>query len=171
MDAAHFDQLILRLTRARNRRSLLSLLAAMGLTGLLARDVAAACRKNGRRCTTGLACCSGRCVRKRGTNTRFCRQAPDQGTCTTEADACVAVAAACDSGGIGNCACWVTHQGYSVCANNFFDECVACESHADCEQRAGGQVGDRCVRCRNCSATSDWGCVRKCPDPAWPRAG
>jgi hypothetical protein len=173
MDAAHFDRLVLTLTRARTRRSLLSLLGGLGLTGLPARDVAGQmCLANGQRCGGGRGpCCSGRCVRKRGTTKRFCRQAPGQGNCTIENDACDATTTPLDCSASSNvhCLCYVTTRGHSFCSlGGATFTCFACETNADCEQRpAFGQPGDRCVQCPGCGGTSSGrGCVHECPTPA-----
>jgi hypothetical protein len=171
MDAERFDRLLLALTRARTRRSVLGLLAALGLTGLVARDVVAQdCAANGTHCGRAgdLPCCSGWCKRKRGTSKRFCRQAPGQGICTIEADTCVTGSPNCDAASSGSCHCWVTSRGFSVCATSSSPDCLACESHADCEKRPGvGQPGDRCVVCQVlCAGTNNRGCVHRCPNPA-----
>jgi hypothetical protein len=173
MYAAHFDCLVLTLTRARTRRSVLGLLAALGLTGLVARDTAAqTCLANGQRCGGGRGtCCSGRCVRKRGTNRKFCRPAPNQGTCTIENDVCdpSTTPLDCSATSSAQCLCYMTTRGYSFCAvGGASFTCFACETNADCEQRpAFGQPGDRCVQCPGCGGTpSGRGCVHECPTPA-----
>jgi hypothetical protein len=171
MDAAHFDRLVLTLTRARTRRSVLGLLGGLGVTGLLARDaVGQMCLANGQRCGGGRGtCCSGRCVRKRGTNRKFCRKAPDQSICTIESNVCAISSPPCNATGGVACACFVTTRGFSVCADiSGNPACLNCTSDADCVNRdPGGQAGDRCVQCSGaCPETNNRACIRKCPDPA-----
>ena len=167
MDAEHFDRLVLTLTRARTRRSVLGLLAALGLTRLVARDVAAACLANGRRCLRTTDCCSGWCKRKRGTFKKFCRQAPEQGICTIESNSCTIGSPYCDVDRSGTCACFVTTRGFSFCGRGVID-CFACATNADCEQRTG-EAGARCVPCSGaCAHINERACIRKCPDPAIP---
>ena len=67
MNTKQFDRFAVALSRRTPRRSLLSLLAALGLTGLVVGEVAAqACLADGERCgrATDPACCSGWCKRK-----------------------------------------------------------------------------------------------------------
>jgi hypothetical protein len=169
MDAARFDRLVLTLTRASTRRSALGLLGALGLTRLLSEEVRAThtpggCRHNGERCARGDQCCSGRCVRKPRTNTRFCRKAPGQGICTIETDGCLGTGGfPCNDPSFGSCRCVVTRRGYSLCAET---TCFACETTAECVGRAGGQQGDQCIACEDCGATAGRACVRRCPNPA-----
>jgi hypothetical protein len=173
LDAERFDRLLLTLSRARSRRSVLGLLGAVVLTGLVARDVAGqTCLANGTRCGRAgdLPCCSGWCKRKRGTTKKFCRQAPGQGNCTIEANICAGSLSFCHDGSGIDCRCLVTTRGFSFCGVDGDPDCFACATDADCEQRPGGQAGDRCVRCPSVcdTTTNDRGCVRMCPNPAIP---
>jgi hypothetical protein len=165
MDADRFDRLVLTLTRASTRRSVLGVLSALGLTGLAARDVAAVpCLVNGRRCLQGSACCSGRCQLKRGTTKKFCRRAPGQGICTIENNYCVNGSPVCESTGV-SCRCFVTTRGFSYCGAAAY-VCRKCTTDASCQQRAGGNPGDRCVRCATCPQTNNRACASACPDRA-----
>jgi hypothetical protein len=175
LDAERFDRLLLTLTRARSRRSVLGLLGALGLTAVASEETRAThtpgdCRHNGVRCTAGTQCCSGRCVRKRGTTKKFCRQAPDQGICTIEDNICGTRTTACDAAGTAACVCFVTSRGFSFCGSLTGTTCVNCTSDAECVNRAGvGQAGDRCVPANPptcCTGVSERLCVHACPDPA-----
>lgn len=168
MDADRFDRLTVSLTRT--RRSLLGLLSALGVTGLLSEEVLAACAENGTRC--GRAgdepCCSGRCVRKRGTRKKFCRQAPGQGICTVESPTiCAGGVTYCHEPDTNElCTCFVTSRGYSFCGGDGGD-CFACETDTNCEPRVGGRRGDRCIECAGCgTAFNNRACYSKCPNPA-----
>lgn len=171
MDADRFDRLIITFGHWIPRRSVLRLLVALGLTGLGVRDVAAACLLNGKRCGGGRGtCCSGRCVRKRGTTRKSCRQARGQGICTIEDNVCVTGSSASCGGGFA-CICLVTSRGFSFCAQNAAFDSSNCTSDADCVNRPEGQAGDRCVQAgRRCCPGPDVDrmCVHKCPDPAQP---
>jgi hypothetical protein len=166
MEPQRFDRLVLALTQSRTRRSLLGLLGALGLTALVRDEVLAACAANGTRCgrVGDLACCSGRCVRKSGTNKKFCRAAPGQGICTIESNSCGGTVTLCTGGGI-SCECYVTSRGFSFCGA-IGGPCFACETDAACERRVGGQPGDRCVPCASCgTGNNNRACVSKCPNP------
>ena len=171
MDADRFDRLVITFDRRTPRRTVLGLLGALGLTRLVARDVAAqSCAVNGTRCgrATDPECCSGWCKRKRGTNKKFCRQAPGQGICTIDFNACTLVGQNCNADGSVICQCFVTTQGYSFCGKSTI-ACFDCASDAACEQRSGGHPGDRCVVCTSCPATTnDRACVPACPNRAKP---
>ena len=173
MDTEQFDRFAVALSRRTPRRSFLSLLAALGVTGLVVKDVAAEeCLAAGARCgrATDPPCCSGWCKRKHGSRKKVCKAAPDQGTCSVLMDFCA------DNGGVPcdtgsqSCVCYVSSRGYSVCAQSP-GECYACETDADCEQRPGvGQPGDHCIQCADCAPvdTNNRACMRSCPDPATP---
>ena len=172
MDPQRFDRLAITLTHARTRRSLLGLLGALGLTALANAEARAThtpgdCRHNGVRCTAGTQCCSGRCVRKPGTTKNFCRQAPSQGICTIESNVCAdGGGGACGDAGAGSaCSCFVTTRGHSFCGG--VGRCFACKADTQCENREGGQRGDRCVQGPDCcGSTNNRVCVPKCPNPA-----
>jgi hypothetical protein len=164
MDPIRFDRLTMILSHRSTRRTALGLLAALGLTGLV-REEAAACSGNTTRCgrATDLECCSGRCVRKRGTRKRYCRQAPDQGICTINQNVCQSAASTlCSSVDIG-CQCRRTTQGYSFCGGG--STCFNCETDADCEKRVGGHGGDRCVQCSGCTSSNGRSCTFPCAVP------
>jgi len=170
MDAERFDRLALSLRRARTRRSVVALLAGLGLTRRVTR-AASVCQENGARCgrATDHICCSGRCVRKHGTHKKFCRRVPSQGICTFASNACVAggVITGCAKGGGSECQCYVTSDGFSFCGDTTGSACFTCETNADCEQRFGGKPGDRCVQCPICGPSpDDRACFSKCPNPA-----
>ena len=177
MDAERFDDLTRRLATAASRRRLLKGMAAGLVAGALggrggpaaAQDVCTL-KANGERCAGGGECCSGRCVRKRGTNKKFCRRAPGQGICTVANDICVSGTPHCNAAGSATtCLCYVTSRGWSFCGADFDlpEDCFACANDADCEERDGGLPGDRCVRCLdNCPLTGDRACARPCPDRA-----
>ena len=171
MDPTRFDRLTMMLSQRSTRRTALGLLAALGLTGLVREEAAAACQGGTGRCgrATDLECCSGRCVRKRGTRKRFCRPAPDQGICTINQNVCESVAGTlCSSEDFG-CACRRTTQGYSFCGGG--SNCFNCETDADCEKRVGGHRGDRCVQCSsnlNCASTNGRACTFPCAAPTTP---
>jgi hypothetical protein len=168
MDPTRFDRLTMILSHRRTRRTVLGLLAALGLTGLVRQEVAAACQGGtGGRCgrATDLECCSGRCVRKRGTRKRYCRQAPGQGICTIHQDRCQSLGSTNCAAGADRCLCHWTTQGYSFCGGGYV--CVdQCETNADCEKRDGGHRGDRCVAAPGCCPGSSRACARPCPNPA-----
>jgi hypothetical protein len=163
MDPTRFDRLTMILSQRTTRRTALGLLAALGLTGL-GRQAAAACSGSSTRCgrATDPECCSGRCVRKRGTNKRFCRQAPGQGICDIDQGLCglgrsISCGAAAD-----RCVCQRTTQGYSFCSGGRI--CVDhCETNADCEKRDGGRRGDRCIVAPQCCSVSSRACALPCP--------
>ena len=169
MDADRFDRLTVAVAHRATRRSALALAAAAGLSALLVEEALAACAAIGTRCGRAgdLTCCSGRCVRKSGTNKKFCRRAPGQSICTIENNVCVNQPPNChEIGSPSNCVCWVTSRGFSFCGGNQLT-CFGCETNADCEKRPEvGQPGDRCVQCASCDAVNNRGCVRKCPNPA-----
>jgi hypothetical protein len=151
MDPTRFDRLTMTLSQPRTRRTALGLLAALGLTGLVRQEAAAACQGGTGRCgrATDLECCSGRCVRKRGTRKKFCRQAPGQGICDIHQDLCGLGRSISCGADADRCVCQRTTQGYSFCAGGRI--CVAqCETNADCEKRAGGHRGDRCIVAPEC---------------------
>ena len=171
MDSTRFDRFTVVVGQKATRRAALGLLAASGLTGLVTRDVTAQqCLANGHRCgrATDPPCCSGRCVHKRGTHKRFCRQAPGQGVCGITVGVCFNGSDPCNANGSSTCLCWVTSRGYSFCGDEVKD-CFACETNADCEQRpAVGKAGDRCVQCPTCPDPTANGraCVHPCANPA-----
>ena len=106
MDPAHFDRLAIAVGQRLSRRVAISLLAALGLTGLGSQGAGAQLGGlvNGQPCTSGDQCASGRCVRKQGTRKKFCRQAPGQGICSIEFNACeTAGALNCGDAGGGDC--------------------------------------------------------------------
>jgi hypothetical protein len=167
MDTEQFDRFVVALSRRTQRRSVLSLFTALGITGLMGGQVAAqTCLANGARCgrATDPTCCSGWCKRKHGSRKRFCKAAPDQGTCTIASNWCAATGSQpCDADGV-SCLCYVSSRGYSVCAR-YPEDCYACETDADCEKRPGvGQPGDHCVQCADCAGagTNNRACVRRC---------
>jgi hypothetical protein len=166
MDPTRFDRLAMTLSQRTTRRTAVGLLAALGLAGLLRVEAAAACiSRTGARCgrENDLECCSGRCVRKRGTGKKFCRPAPGQGICTINQDVCQSLAGtSCSSEDVG-CACRRTTQGYSFCGGG--STCFNCETDADCEKRIGGHRGDRCVQCSNCTASNGRSCTFPCAAP------
>jgi hypothetical protein len=96
MDTEQFDRFAVTLSRRTPRRAFLNLLAALGLTGLAAREAAAedVCLGNGEQCghATDPACCSGLCKRKHGSRKKVCKVAPDQGTCDVDHNDCEATA-------------------------------------------------------------------------------
>ena len=182
MDGERFDVLTRRLGATGSRRQLLrgvlgaALGAALGVAGV--REAAAACLENGERCGRegDDQCCSGLCKRKRGTNKKFCRQAPGQGTCTIEQNRCTqgdVAAVKCGASGT-DCNCYVTAKGTSFCGAAK-TSCFACVTNAACEDRppnpsvpgdSGGQRGDVCVLCIGCGAAGGRGCVQPCANPA-----
>jgi hypothetical protein len=175
MDADRFDRLAITFGHRLPRRSVVRLLAALGLTGLGVRDVAAVCLANGLRCGGGRGtCCSGRCVRKGSTRKKFCRAAPDQGICTTDSDYCETLETSCGDGSGTPCLCFMTLRGESFCASFNSDvTCVSCKTNAECEQLiVGGQrvgkKGDRCLQCSICTLSGGRACVHQCPNPATP---
>jgi hypothetical protein len=132
-------------------------------------------KANGKRCASGAECCSGRCVKKRGTTKRFCRKAPGQATCTVVENICETQSLACNSPGTPQCVCYVAKDGFSFCGRNpeqTPERCFICDSDADCETRDGGQAGDRCVYCSGTCTNNPIGnadgtaCISRCPNPA-----
>jgi hypothetical protein len=168
MDPAHFDRLAITVGQRITRRSALSLVTALGFTGIRSQGAGAQLGGlvNGEPCSKGFECASGFCRRKKGTNKRFCRQAKGQGICSTEFNACEAggnLVCGTATGG-GDCNCYVTGSGYSFCGVE--DTCFACQTNSDCEQRPGvGQKGNRCVVCAGCTGNFfGRACVRTCPN-------
>src|SRR5215213_2217254 len=142
MNPTSFDHLVIVLGRRIPRRSLVGLLGALGLTGLVASDVAAACLKNGQRCGGARGtCCSGLCKHKRGTHKKFCRQAANQGECTVEENECNGGSLSCGTNNDGgNCVCYETTTGRSFCgAQSGVANPVHCDCTSDtqCVQRIG----------------------------------
>jgi hypothetical protein len=99
MDSTRFDHLAIAVGQRSTRRYALGLLAAVGLTGLLSEDAAAACLASGARCGGGRgSCCSGLCKGPKGKKTCRCPQRTccqcDTGSVpcafVTDFDACVA---------------------------------------------------------------------------------
>jgi hypothetical protein len=166
MNPTRVDRLAMILSQRTTRRTALGLLAALGLTGLVREAAAAACQGGtGGRCgrPTDLACCSGRCVRKRGTRKKVCRKAPSQGICTIQQDVCTSGSPNCATGA-DRCLCRVTTQGHSFCAGGHV--CVTCETNADCETRDGGRRGHRCTACAACPDSNGRACAFPCQHPA-----
>ena len=165
MDPTRFDRLTMILSQRTTRRTALGLLAALGLTGLVRQEAAAACPSG--RCgrATDLECCSGRCVRKRGTRKRFCRQAPGQGICNIHEAFCGLGRSINCGTDPDRCLCQRTTQGYSFCGGGRV--CVDnCETNADCEKRDGGRRGERCVVAPLCCPDSSRACVFPCSSTA-----
>jgi hypothetical protein len=163
MDAIRFDRLTATFARHATRRTALALLSGLGLSGLLIQDAQAACAANGLRCgrSGDLDCCSGKCVRKRGTRRKFCRAAADQGTCTIEQNGCGG-SAICN--GDSTCACYITRSGASFCgaavgAGGNWD-CVVCKLDRDCQSVTG--KGLRCIRCDATCEPGLWLCAAPC---------
>jgi hypothetical protein len=75
MNPTRFDRLAVTVGQRATRRSVLGLLAAVGLTGLVEEDAAAACLVTGQRCGGNRPrCCSGVCKGPRGKKTCRCPQ-------------------------------------------------------------------------------------------------
>ena len=167
MDADRFDAVARSFSRRAGVRGLAAV--ALGVVGTQ-RAGAQTCTTNGLPCTDGEQCCSGRCKRKRGSRKKFCRAAPDQGTCTIEDDTCDGGSSACDAAGTSSCICHVTSGGFSFCGATSSGTCFTCTSDRGCARRPGvGQRGDRCVQCpSSCSETNHRMCVHKCSNPATP---
>jgi hypothetical protein len=177
MDAQSFDELTRGMARP-TRRATLRLLAGAALVPLLPAETGGAlagapvptCVPDGARCgkATDLTCCSGLCKRKKHSRKRACKPAPDQGVCTTLANRCTGDTTVCGTGLGGDCRCYVSLAGLSVCGNEQYycpsgDRCV---KDADCHpvsgfgsycvQGGGGCPGDSC---------SDSFCVPSCDQP------
>ena len=169
MDGRRFDGFTRGLASATGRRQVIKGIAGSAVAGALAlvglREAAAdhgLCRHDGERCVTGSECCSGRCVKKKGTTKRFCRPAPGQGTCTTEQDACRGTSAICNND--PNCNCQVRRNGFSVCAKK--GACAPCVTDQDCRDTPGFGPKAMCVRCQVCPAEGYTGCADPCPTTA-----
>jgi len=172
MDAEHFDRFVVTVGQRMPRRSVLGLLGAFGLAGFRSAEAVGACAVNGIRCGRAgdRPCCSGRCVRKRGTHKRFCRRVPGQSICTILSNSCASTnpnIINCDeTAGVNRCQCYVTSAGFSFCGR-VPDACFACETNTDCEKRGAGSPGARCVACEHCGGlTNNRACVAPCPNPA-----
>jgi hypothetical protein len=168
MDAAQFDRLALSLTRPSTRRSIVAVLGALGLTGLLARD-AAACGAIADRCgrPTDPECSSGRCVRKRNSYKRFCRPATGQGICTIDSDSCASSSSSC---GTPNCACFRRQNGASVCAGGdtfcgFAGNCTDTKCRELLHNKKAFCAMSQVDAC--CSGVTGV-CVLPCPEPDLP---
>ena len=159
METTRFDRLAITVGQRATRRAMVSLIAALGLAGLVREEVAAACLDNDQRCggTRG-TCCSGRCVRKSGTRKKFCKPAAGQGTCTVEQDRCVTFTGTCN--GNADCSCAITRRGQSFCRG--IGLCTRCKGDAKCVRLMGS--GSKCVRCPTCGGGAlDTSCSRPCP--------
>ena len=173
MDIVRFDALTRSLGATGSRRAILRAVAAgivAGSLGWRGEPAAAAT------CTLKASgeCCSGRCKRKRGTSKRFCRQAPGQGICTVADNVCDSQSNGCGRPATPQCECYLTESGFSFCGafpEQTPDRCFICNSNSDCEKRAGGKAGDRCVYCigtctNNPSGnTNGTACISRCPNP------
>jgi hypothetical protein len=171
MDAERFDRMTKALPRGRDRRtvlrrtggvlaSVLGLPGAPGVTDLAVRDVAAqtTCLVFGSRCgrETDPPCCSGRCVRKRGTHKKFCRKPKDcpETRCKNYSVDGVRFVP-CDIGPGTGCMCVLTVEGCRAC----IDENVcgpACVSTADCGSFDPGAV---------CQMANSGDCLQACMKP------
>jgi hypothetical protein len=162
MDPTRFDRLAVAVGQRTSRRAALGLSAALGLAGLGREGVAAACLANGVRCGAGRGrCCSGWCRRKAGTDRKFCRAAPDQGTCTIETNACGSSGTrSCSSS--KPCFCYVTPAGRSFCGGNTCFE-KDCSSDADCVEDHG--AGAICLPAGTGCCGGNKGCIPACSDP------
>jgi hypothetical protein len=181
MDGTSFDTLTRQLIATRSRRAAVRAVAAglvvggLGWRGEAALATPCTLNPNGDRCTSNGQCCSGHCVRKKGTHKRFCRKAPGQGICTVTENQCSGGSIACNSLGTPQCVCWVSESGFSFCGAlpaDLLDHCFICNSDADCQERPGAQAGDRCVYCAISCTDQPTGnsngtaCISKCPNPA-----
>lgn len=97
MDGRRFDQLTRSVSTTRNRRQVVTLLAAGAAGGLLglfrvAETGAKTCREDGVNCTKGEQCCSGVCSDTDGAKHRVCGCLDDQKLCGT---ACIPDDACC----------------------------------------------------------------------------
>ena len=151
MDGNRFDDATRALAAAgtTSRRQALRLLAGSALGGVLVLlgrgEAAAACQANGTRCKEGKQCCSGRCVRKPGTDKKVCRRAIGQSICTIENDSCGATQKDCAEPGSGDsCLCYVTTRGVSVCASSASTR--TCSTDLECAEEFD-VPGARCIRC------------------------
>jgi len=163
MDPTRFDRLAIVVGQRTTRRAALGLLAAIGLTGLVHEEAAAACLANGVRCGAGRGrCCSGWCKRKAGTSRKFCKAAPNQGICTIESNRCNFSGIVCSKSD-NTCSCYVTPAGRSFCGSN---GCFSqdCSSDADCEPNHG--VGAICIPAGTACCGGTKGCIAACSDPA-----
>jgi hypothetical protein len=164
MDSERFDRLALALTRPSTRRTIMAFLCGLGLTGLLTRD-AAACDANTVRCASNADCCSGRCVRKRGTDRKFCRPAVSQGVCTIDSNYCASEAGT-SSCGSPDCNCYRRQNGASVCATvsncAFSGNCT----NAKCRALLGNEKAFCAMsQIDGCCNGVTGACVLPCPGP------
>jgi hypothetical protein len=177
VDAKRFDHMTKALTRGRDRRTVLSrtggvlasVLVLLGAPGLLrpaVRDVAAqtTCLVFGSRCGREFdpPCCSGRCVRKRGTNKKFCRRPKDcpETRCKNHM-VCGVKSVHCDVGPGTGCSCVLSVEGCRAC----IDENVCgpgCTSSAECVALEGYGPGAVCQHPDSgcCGRT----CLKPCPE-------
>lgn len=153
MDAQSFDDLA-RGTAGPTRRVTLRLLAGAALAPLwpaASGDVLAVtstCAFEGSRCgrASDLPCCSGICKRKKHSRKRVCQVAPHQGICTVLENRCTGDSTVCGEGASGNCRCYVSTNGVSVCGNDqyFCPAGESCVRDADCLNVTGN--GSYCVQ-------------------------
>ena len=165
MDQDRFDRIAKSLAAPGSRRRVLGGLlgAALGLTGLVREEVAAACLENGVRCGAGRGrCCSGRCKLKAGTRRKFCKAAPNQGICTIETNTCDSSSGTRHCSPSMDCICYVTPTGRSFCGSN---TCFVqnCSSNADCVKDHG--EGAICWTAGTGCCGGDKGCIPACSDP------
>jgi hypothetical protein len=175
MDHDRIDRLARRVHQVRTRRAtvLLTVGALTAAANLRPVQAVETCAHVGAGCGRAgdLICCSGVCKPKKHTPKRACRRAPHDGICTILENRCAGDSTACGTGISGDCRCYVTTAGQSLCGNNQY-ACLAvgpCASDADCA--AAGLAGATCVQgggaCRDTpgDACSVSFCVDPCDHP------
>jgi len=191
VDAGRFDALLRTLSAVPTRRAALRALAgatvaALGHAALghaagreVTGELVTECSPNGTRCgrISDLSCCSGRCVRKRGTRKKVCKQAPEQGICDIKFDACVGETGStkdCGTLGGDDCKCTITASGYSRCTDFAAGSlnCMACTTDRECVDYAEENLHPRantwkCISCTECPGTGA-ACAASCPTPCQP---
>ena len=65
MHSQRFDAITKRLVSRSNRRTVLGVLAALGITGLVREEAGAVCASPGEACRSNDSCCSGVCGKKK----------------------------------------------------------------------------------------------------------
>ena len=162
MDGERFDTLVQRLSRPRDRRSALGVLAGMGLGGflafsppVLAKKKRNKCKGNTRKCgkrcipkseccggcANGLTCCDGACVdlSTSRANCGVCGNACVSGPCVGGFCRC-GLGVTCPE----DCGCGLRIEGDLVCTGS--PTAVTCDSSSDCpplsacQQTGGGPI-------------------------------
>src|SRR4051794_9188679 len=173
MESDRFDRLTRTLAAGHTRRATvwlltLSVVAPFWPSSIDGTLAASACGKNAARCGRpgDPPCCSGLCKRKRGTHKLTCHAAPSEGVCTILKDRCAGDTTICGTDRAGDCRCYITNAGLSVCGSNQYVYLGSgpCETDADCDEQYGSPAA--CIKAPGDCCTDPpcfpTGCVLHC---------